>query len=101
MKPGWNDPPSLKYKVHQETTTRRNVLNKRLSYLDQPQSSQNSVRSLALNPGLPPPTSMMPPKCAKSPDVAVGKPSAQEPATEEGVDDWVASLRKLAANCVS
>ena len=31
---GWNDPPSLSYKLHSGVHSRRNILNKRVSYLN-------------------------------------------------------------------
>lgn len=32
--PGWNDPPSLSYQTHTQTTSRRNILNKRIGLPD-------------------------------------------------------------------
>jgi len=89
--PGWNDPPNLTYKVHSETTSRRHVLNQRVSYLDHPPSELKPTTSL--NPNLPPPTTM----CSKKTDEAASGDSSALPVSNEELDvDWIGSLRSLA-----
>ena len=61
MKPGgtgWNDPPQLSHQVHSETKSRRNLLNKRVAYLDN--SPVNISNNSALMPDVPPPMDVVP-----------------------------------------
>lgn len=56
MKPGgsgWNDPPQILHQVHSETKSRRNLLNKRVAYLDHSKPNNSNP---VLSSSLPPPT---------------------------------------------
>lgn len=55
--PGWNDPPKLNYKVHSETKSRRNLLNKRVAYLGNELKGCDSPPGVTLDPNKPPPMS--------------------------------------------
>jgi len=52
--PGWNDPPKLSFKVHDETKCRRNLLNKRVAYLGHHAVAEAGSKP-HLDPCLPPP----------------------------------------------
>lgn len=100
--PGWNDPPNLTYKVHSETTSRRHVLNKRVSYLDHPPSELKP--ETALNPNLPPPRlnpNLPPPVIDSNSSPAPCDETNDENTISKKVEsmdavDWIAGLRDLA-----
>lgn len=102
--PGWNDPPNLTYKTHTETGARRNVLNKRVSHLDQPPTTAKT--SVTLDPLMPPPmipTPINPPPQQLDP---LSQSSAAEGVNKGNAEadndfDWIGGLRELASESSS
>lgn len=89
--PGWNDPPSLSYETHTQTTSRRNLLTKRVGLPSLTLPSESAVSSY-LNKDSPPPTEkkqLLPPPKMKfkttlqTEDVSI--PSDRPRATEKSL----------------
>jgi len=108
---GWNDPPSLSYKLHSGVHSRRNILNKRVSYLNHsPLPSDSPGNNSSMPPSSPPQT--LPPRkevCDKPPLVSSSGAEAEnidkpEDDTSPEVDtkltedfDVVSHLREIVA----